>query len=860
MSRHLFIKSSVFLALVGNFCGDLQAEKVPLKFESNSLRKNYKELISHAHKLYEEGAFVEALDQFEQASRLRQKISPSLRYRMALLYHLLNDEKKVIELLQSKSTFKKIPETHFLIALSYKELDQFPAAERHLRHYLDLPNPKHRDEALLELAEVLFLQDKMTKSYALLEPLTRKNHEERVLLALSKTLIWMGNFKQAEQILRENVFKGENFALYAYLMGEIAANRGNYPLAIEYFQEAHNTASQKQVRWHSRLFESEARAHLILADDWSLPPKSRLHHLMEARTPLKKLGFKEQLIAHYAISAANLLGDHAPRAQISQLLDQQEEDDPQVLYLQAQLAKTHQEKEEIYKKLTSGKLENPYVLRGWYMRGQNDLTLGKETHDPQVLNRACFAFEQVWQYCQDQNPQLASRALQAQLETYLVENSRKSLKQALQLIDKVPASDYGTFYLQGLVFYNYSQLQDQEYYSLKAKEAWEKVLDETPYYDYALFGLGVFYFQSGEWAEAEKKFLELQVRAPRHTLIPEALTYAAKSQEMLGRDPTDTRVQIFESYPHSPFAAEAFLNLYTQQDYVKGHSEALDHLKKFPKRFPQSEWGIEAYYLLGLDAKRDHHTSSGNLHRPKNLPIAARYFQRASDLFQSLKIEHNHDYFAALNAQATIERALVNLDISDTAEGTKKQIYLEYVVDLLKGLVDNPSFGEECQFNLATTYEKMGDDAKAEEIYHKMQKKYQESKVTRGYYLAKTYYQLGMIHKRHLQTDKALRYFELAEDAAKGNILSSDQYLDILIQQSLCHQVQKEDDLAMMILSRVINEDVASSQRLKAMFLRSHIYHEQGRDELAIRQLEALAKQQGEWAVKAKEELQAYEY
>jgi len=872
MTQNNLVTHFLFLLLFMIPWGGLHGEKAPLKFESNSLKKNYKELVAHGHKLYEDGAFVEALDQFEQASHLRQTIPPSLRYRMALLYHILNEETRVVELLQSKSTLKKFPETHFLIALSYKGLGQLLLAERHLRHYLELQNPGHRDEAVLELADVLFLQEKLTRSCALLESLAKRNRAEEVLLALSKTLIWKGDTKRAEKILRENVFKAENLALYAYLMGKIAENRGNYERALNFFSEAKGRPSQKHAKWHSQLLESEIQAHLFLANDWNLSSKARLNHFMRARAPLWELsqiqGMDSLSFAHYWITGAQLLGDPIAKGHLDTLSIKEDTDDTKALYLRAQLAQTHAKKEEVYTTLTSGPLQDPYVLRGWYMRGLNDLTLGKEAKDPKVLNRACFAFEQVWKNCRDENPTLASRALQAQLEAYLVENSRKSLKQAIQLIQKTqPFQDPNLLYLQGLVFFHYGQFHDQEFHNKRAKEVWEKVLETQQGHHHILFSIAVLHYQNEEWTEARDRFLEFKTLSSHHSLVPEALSLAAECQEKLGLDPTEIRTSLFESFPESPYGAEAYLNLYSQQEYIKGNSKALDHLRSFPARFPKSEWGIEVYYLLGLNAKRDHRTSSGKLLRPKNFDESARNLQKAADLYDTLNtlgvIRNNHDYFYALRTQAIIERAQVNLEIAELAGGTKKQIYLEYTADLLKSLIEelsDLSLVEECRFTLATTYEKMGDDPAAETIYSQMLQKYLDAKITRGVYLARTHYQLGIIHKKRAQIEKALRHFVSAEDAAKGKVLSSDQYLDILIQQSLCHMDRDEDDRAMALLSKVINQDVASSLRLKAMFLRSHIYQKQSRDELALRQLEALAKQQGEWAEKAKEELTAYEY
>ncbi len=876
-------------------CGSLFGQKAGLSFNPNPLKKNYKELIQQAQKLYEEGALPEALDRFKQASQLRNKISPRLRYRMAYLYYLLNQEEQVIELLRSKTTLKKLPETQLLLALSYKELDQYFSAESHLQHYLETKNIQHREEAMFELADVYFLQEKLNRSESLLNQLIEDNPQEQYLLALAKTFIWKGEFNRAEKILRENLFKGENLPLYAYLMGEIEVNRGEYEKAIELFHEAKGQQSRHFTHWQTRLLESQVQCHLLLADEWSLSPKSRLNHLMRVREPLFELSSLEKSqhlpYAHFYLTSFNLLGDPVSIQRANQLLKEAEFVDPKqkpkTLYLLAQLALSQKEKEKITKELTAEDIRNPYVLRGWYLRGLHDLQLGKKNRSPEILNRACFAFETVWKHCRDHNQHLALMAIQAQIEAYITENTRKSLKQALVLLDEIlssPQWDSGPYhgelsYLQGLASLSYSHHQDQEIHLLCAKESFYEALNEkdSPTSKYALFALGILHFQCNEWEQAEKWLLKLSHDDPSHPLCAEALYFASKCQEQLQQYPSLLRKLIYETYPDSPFSAEAFLTYYPNEEYIKGNEEALTHLSSLPYFFPKSPWAIEAHYLIGLDYKRDHRSTSGKLLRPKDLVKSTNSFQMAAELYASLKAENllneDEDYFFALSCQASIERALANLEIAEEAQGTKRQIYLEYAKDLLHGLIHDlqqPPYSlqadpylsmlEECEFTLATTYEKMEEDNAAEKILLSMHNRFQESKITRSYYLSRMYYELGMIEKRHRHHRIALDYLKKAEDAAKGKILNSDQRLDIWIQQSFCLMEEGEREKAMGILSNVINQDVASSQRLKAMYLRSEIYEKQGREELAIRQLEALAKQQGEWATKAKDKLKAYEY
>jgi len=844
------------------------ADKVPLNFESNSLKKNYKELVALGHKFYEEGAIAEALEQFEQASQLKPSIPPDLRYRMALLYHAINEQSRVVELLQSELTQKKIPEARYLIALSYKALKQYSLAEKHLRHYLELPCPDYVRQAMFELADVLFLQEKYTESSQLLESLFKRNRSPEVLLALAASYIWKGDFQRAETFLRHDAVTGEHEGLRMYLMGKLEENLGNYDAALACFSEAKDYQDANADRLAVQLAESEAELRLFLAGDLSLKPQIRLSHL--AKVPPLLLKLREQSDKnrlpeiHYWIVRAQLLGDPVLKVLREELPLDDETYDPKILYLKSELAEGHNEKEEIYKVLTSGPADNPYVLRGWFMRGMNDLKLGRKTKDPSRLNTACFAFEQVWKTTQDQNPLLALKAMQAQLEAYLIEKSRKSLKQAIRFIaSQDVAEDPRLLYLEGLVYFHAARFFDKESHLAKAEKLWEKALEARPHFVDVEFALGSLHFQKQELEEAQDYFTRIHDSRPAHPLAPEALKLSAECEEGLGVNPAETLKRLYKSYPESPQGAEAYLNLYSRQDYIKGRQEALEHLKGFFKRFPDSQWGIEAYYLLGMNASRDHYTSSGKLIRKKDLGEAAAYLQKASDRAGQIKPGQNPEYFTALKTQAKIERALVNLEIAEQAKGTKRQIYLEYTSDLLIGLIEELTHAaqiEECRFALATTYEKMGDTKQAAAIYEQMLAEYREAKITRGVYLARSHIQMGKIYKERGETEKALEHFGQAEDAAKGRVLTTQQYLDILIEQSLCHLDRDEDDRAMVILSRVINHDAASSLRLKAMFLRSHIYHKQRRDELAVRQLEALAKQQGEWAEKAKEELTAYEY
>ena len=168
-----------------------------------------------------------------------------------------------------------------------------------------------------------------------------------------------------------------------------------------------------------------------------------------------------------------------------------------------------------------------------------------------------------------------------------------------------------------------------------------------------------------------------------------------------------------------------------------------------------------------------------------------------------------------------------------------------------------PHFQEESSYWLGVSFKQGKNEIAATQVFTEMLDKYQASKITRGYFLSRVWYELGLISMQNQDYSRSLSHFFKAEDTAKGRILNSEQKLDLWIQQSFSYQGLKQFDSAILILSKVINDDTISGLRLKAMFLRAEMYEAQGRKELARKQLEATSKKGGEWAVKAKAKLES---
>ena len=102
--------------------------------------------------------------------------------------------------------------------------------------------------------------------------------------------------------------------------------------------------------------------------------------------------------------------------------------------------------------------------------------------------------------------------------------------------------------------------------------------------------------------------------------------------------------------------------------------------------------------------------------------------------------------------------------------------------------------------------------------------------------------------------DTAMHCFELAEEC-RGDFFSNEERLELWLAKSRCLRAKGDFDVAMRLLSKIINADIASSLRLEAMYERACLYELQERPELAYRQLESMIKLGGEWGESAARKL-----
>lgn len=402
------------------------------------------------------------------------------------------------------------------------------------------------------------------------------------------------------------------------------------------------------------------------------------------------------------------------------------------------------------------------------------------------------------------------------------------------------------------------------------------------YADACLNLLATLYLNIGNYAKAEKAFLSIVENYSNSPFAGDALYWGIYCLEKGGKDPSVIQQHkrlLFENYSTSTFAPEVYFNYFSYRQYLQGNRAAIKHLQALREKFPQTPFQITAYYLMGLDYKRELKSAEGRSIRKKNLIKAINHFFKAETEFEELyKLnridEEQMPHYVTLRYRCLLERALSNQAVAEDSLAAKRTIYWQYAQELLLQInremtqIDHPvasyltkmhsfpQIHQESLYYLVQSYIKDKNVKAANRAIEQILKKYASLKMTKNYYLSCIYYEKGMIEFERGEFQKALEAFIHAEESSQGAELNVNQKLDLWIQQSRCYKALYQTDQAMLILSKVINDNTISSLRVKAMYLRAEIYALQGRRELARKQLEATAKKGGEWANQAKIKLE----
>lgn len=858
--------------------------------------------IQQADEVFEATLYPAAIDLYAALlkTELTSEEASHVRFRLGQAFFAQNDYAAVLATLEQEPL---LPEADYLLGLTYRQLGHLPAAIAAFERYIQNPFPLHQ-EAHLELGIAYFLQAPFTK--------LARQHLEAVKLSPQKPSLYPlaqiylarlelreGQTEMAEKRLRTlqtRISPGDLFyGQTSYWLGRILYHNQKYAEAAQTFAATLPKRLSPSAEEQTDILHYLVDCYLKLSEAQPGLYYDQAEELLRKESPTEQTNLA---LAQLYLFKAKQSSDAATLNKALELLNPpsrftDSSNRAQALLLLSQAFESPAQKEEVLKELTQDAYRNTsHYGEGWYRLGLLALEKGhaqeaskKGLETSRYFTEAAFCFEKAARALETPQPVLAALAIKFRAEALWHLKSDASCNEALRLLNDLVVSKPTLLnslkdpteiaYLRGLIALHLG-------HEGLAEEVLQQSFATYPkgaFADKILFLLATHQALHQRMNEAEALFLKIPRENEKSPLAADALFFAAKCAENGGSGSVNSQIfrkRVYENYPQSRFAAEAYFAMYPYREYVQGDRTAVKHLQAFQDQFAQSPYHMISYYLVGMDFKRDRRTAEGKWIRKKDMNQSIEALQTCETTFDELyaagKIPPEElGYFVKIRYRAILERALANLAIADDSQGAKRQIFLEYAEEVFHGIAADlqdenhplasllvkgetyPALLEENSFWLAQTYIKRDQDSQAKQLLNDMLAKYSAAKITRGYYLSRVRSELGQLALRQRDPKTALENFIFAEDAAKGKILSTDQRIDLWIQQSLCYLELNDSDKAMLLLSKAINSDEVSSLRVKAMYLRADIYAKQGRHELARKQLEATSKKGGEWALKAKQ-------
>lgn len=760
----------------------------------------------------------------------------------------------------------------YLYALACRHLKKHELAINILNKHLQGSCPNTSEQAKFELALNTFLLNKLIASKQQFLALLNSQDTELSLLStiyLSRIDLAEGDYRNAAlrlESLQKGIPSDHHLQLeIGYLQGEAAFLMHAYSKAIDYFEKVLPRRNLERAPWQYETLYYLGWCHLKIGEERHLKLEEERDHLDKAESYFYQLLEKHPeertylALAHCILVKGARFKDAGAYTQAGEILSRTD-------CFKTLEAKTH----ALLLKAEAASMATP-----------NDY--------------AAETFGEIFQLLKEGGKEDAALALKSQIQAYQKCDTVESLQRASDILksyidqhchDLAAIEDRQEFYyLYAMVACRLAEKQADSDQAAIAEHILLKALADFPkgkYSDACLKLLATFYLQNEKFEAAEKAFFELFNSHPNSTFASDALYWGIYCSERLGREKSmiqNYKRQLFENHFDSPFAAKAYFDYYTYREYLQGDREAIKHLKAFKDKFPSSPLQITAHYLIGLDYKRERRTAEGRSIRKKNLIKAIDHFFKAethfNELYNQKSIDENQmPYFAMMRYCALLERALSNQAVAEESSAAKRAIYLQYAQELFiqinREMIDAahpvacyltkaqpfPKIQQESLYYLTQCYIKCGNSKAADRAIEQILAKYASLGITKNYYLSCIYYEQGLVAMQKGDYEGALKAFMLAEQSDQGSFLSVNQKLDLWIQQSMCFKALYQTDHAMLILSKVINDNTVSSLRVKAMFLRAEVYALQGRHELARKQLEATAKKGGEWAIKAKIKLE----
>ncbi len=894
---------------------ELKDQRFYLKLNSQ-LNSQYEELILQADRCFEGALYQESSNLYQEILESLNKgvykqnhnvrLPFQVRIRLAYCQFQQENFQRAKELLlQAKNIYPAIFESDSFLQLIVccKNLGQYEEALNLCDEYMVSKfSNQQQDLVLFEAGRIHtqlgHLEEAKKFFLKLIDNQQSSECQSHSRICLARIYLKEKAYTQVESILNRSQFNFERTSHlkfeWAYLRAEALYQRKEYELAAVDFKESLEHPKIKQADWYRDALYHLGFSYLKLGEDALSQDISKKDFLLQAE------GYFQELLEHESTDRGVLalartylmrsyyLSETGLVAKMIELFNshtfEKIETQLEAGFILADVTQDNQRREAIYEHLTSELFKEALNYgKAHYFQGVFYCNLCTLDPSLETLQKAVASLKKGMALLEKSFPSFTLLAAQKMVQASLNFSDPQILVQVEQDLEIISSkatkeSFKELNYLRAEVCLRLMQNGDMTYFE-KGIQALD-ILD-CPDEERSQFLRARFYFKSQQFARSKLILQDLIENHPQSPLKGDSLFWVAQCIEMEGGDPRvvkEMRRKVFKDYPDCPLAAEAYFLYYSFAQYLDGSLDALEHLKGMELEFGQSPYVITASYLLGLNYKSEHKKLGGSILLKKDLNLAITFFQQAKERFLSCWAAGqipagNYHYFISVYYRSTLEQAQVYLEKADQSQGAKRHIHLakslEFFNEVYGDFADTENVRtrfllkedriskiyEEASFGRALCYAKNGQIEEAENAFGQLIEQYAAFKMEQGHYLSRAWYELAMIAMAKKEYQDALEYFFCAERSISAQLLNADQKIDLGIQQSLCYRFLEQYDMAMLTLSKVINEGVISNLRVKAMFLRAEIYELQGKRELAQKQLNVASKKGGEWGKMSQEKL-----
>lgn len=850
-----------------------------------------------------------------QANNVR--LPRQIRLRQARCEFKEKKYQKCYEILE-ESYYKKDShldaESLYLLILSAKEL-QYPAktiefCQSYLENRYD-SSYSQKESVNLELATAQFQVGQIETSMGLLNSLVTEakgsKNQYKARFYLAKIYLLQKKPLKAQEVLDINHFHFEKndplAADWSFLRAEAAFSLKNYEEAIERFESALTQVGSMDASWHDQALYNLSWAYLKSQELSSNGASEKaLDRSIDGFRSLLRNDKKD----HIALALARALSlqyryfkSEAISKELQTLVHRykfeshESQFDAQLIL--AEVFSSYEKKEKLYLELTHEKHnKNKSYGQAWYFRGVNSYYEALKTHRADLYEKAIDCFEIALMSLDKKQTRYRFNSIKLELLSYLNCNSSESINLAYKVWDNHYQShqsllsqkgfydDY--LYLKGVICSKLSSLDESGQYFEEGVVTLNQLIKECPssaFCEQAYYLLGTMNFNHQDYVRAKHYFTQVIQDYPHAQCLGDAYFWLSECLQIQDGNLTlakELNQKVYLEFPQSQYAHEAYLNSYSFASYLQGDPQAITHLEKMETSFSDSPFLVVSRYLRGLYKTQDHYDQLGKILSKRDILQSQSLFSDSMKLFEEKwkKSAINKDkahYFASVYYRSQLALAIATYDEALENKEAKRQICLEKSISVFENLQSRlldatdqvshymyqhevyPALLQEAQYKLSLAYLQNAQIEKTMDLYAKMTDLYAEANIVENSYLSSIYCEQAKIAMAQMSFSQSLDLFEKALSAGGETSISNEQKLEMGIDQSMCYRALKQYDLAMLTLSKIINEGIVSSLRVKAMYLRAEIYEDQSRKELAQKQLEAAAKKGGEWGKMAQDKL-----